>query len=47
MIYFEKNLFLSGFKAGKTNRMIAMIMIGPEIGRVKKTVKSPFEINRD
>lgn len=47
MIYFEKNLFLSGFKAGKTNRMIAMNMIGPEMGRVKKTVKSPFDISKD
>ena len=24
-----------------------MIMIGPEMGRVKNTLKSPFDINRD
>ena len=44
---FAKNLFFSGLSAGKIKRMIAMIMIGPEMGRVKKTVKSPFEIKRD
>ena len=44
---FGKNLFLSGLKAGKIKRIIAITIIGPEIGLVKKTEKSPFEINRD
>ena len=44
---FAKNLFLSGLSAGKIRRIIAMTIIGPEIGLVKKTEKSPFEINND
>ena len=47
LLPFANNLFFSGLRAGKIKRIIAMIMIGPEMGRVKKTVKSPFEINRD
>ena len=42
----NKNLF-KGLTAGRINRIIAIIVIGPAMGRVKKTEKSPFDIRSD
>lgn len=42
----KKNLF-KGLTAGRINRIIAIIVIGPAMGRVKKTEKSPFDIRSD
>ena len=47
MLFFWKNLFFRGLNAGNSNRIIAMTVIGPEMGLVKKTEKSPFDISKD
>ncbi len=46
-VAFGTSFFLSNLNKGSNRRIIAMTVIGPEIGRVKKTVISPLEIKSD